>query len=79
MSRGRFHLTLPPELVDEPIIHTLGQQFGLVTNIKRASINERLAWVIIELDGPDDALENALAWLVDHGVQVDRLEDGAPS
>jgi L-aspartate semialdehyde sulfurtransferase ferredoxin len=79
VARGRFHLTFPPKLVDEPIIHRLGTDFGLMTNIKRANINERIAWLILELDGEDRSLEEALAWLAEQGVQVDRLEDESPS
>jgi ABC-type methionine transport system ATPase subunit len=79
MAKGRFHLTFPPKLVDEPIIHKLGTDFGLMTNIKRANINERIAWVILELDGEDRSLEDAVTWLAEQGVQVDRLEDESPS
>lgn len=79
VARGRFHLTFPPNLVDEPIVHKLGTDFGLMTNIRRANINERIAWLILELDGEDRSLEAALAWLAEQGVQVDRLEEESPS
>ena len=79
VARGRFHLTFPANLVDEPIVHKLGSEFGLTTNLKRANINERIAWVILELEGEDRALEEALAWLAEQGVHVDRLQDEGPS
>jgi ABC-type methionine transport system ATPase subunit len=79
VARALLHLTLPPKLVEEPVIFTLGKRFDLVTNLKRASIDDRLAWVILEVEGEDEALQEAVAWLTQQGVQVDRLEDDGPS
>jgi hypothetical protein len=79
VARGRFHLTLPPKLIDEPVIHKLGTDFGLMTNIRRANINERVAWVILELEGEDRSLEDGIAWLAEQGVQVERLEEEGPA
>jgi hypothetical protein len=72
---ARFHLTLPQHLADEPVIHRLGTEFDVVPNIKRASVEERFAWVILELDGSDEAVERAVAWLAEQGVEVDRIAD----
>jgi ABC-type methionine transport system ATPase subunit len=79
VAKGRFHLTFPAKLVDEPVIHKLGSDFGLTTNLRRANINERIAWVILELEGEDRSLQEALGWLAEQGVHVDRLEDESPS
>jgi NIL domain len=72
----RFHLTLPELLADEPVIHTLSTRFGLVTTIRRASIEDRAAWVILDLDGPDQAVEDALRWLAEQDVRVERIDSG---
>jgi hypothetical protein len=71
--RSRFHLTLPQHLAQEPVIYRLGREFGVVTNITRASVEERFAWVILELEGEEDAIERAVAWLADQDVDVDRI------
>jgi len=70
----RFHLTLPGNLAREPVIYTLGERFGLVTNIRRAGIEEDSGWVILEVDGPGPAISEALAWLEERGVHIDRIE-----
>ena len=57
------------------MIHTLGQGFGLVTNIRRTSVDDRAAWVILELDGPDESVGRAVDWLAEQDVQVERIED----
>jgi hypothetical protein len=73
--KRRFHLTLPQRLRDVPILHTLGDRFGVRTNLRRASIDERAAWVILEIEGDDDSLGEAVGWLAEQGVQVDRVDD----
>ena len=74
MTDARYHLTFPEHLISEPVIHRIGTEFGLVTNIRRANIEERHGWVILEMDGADQAIADAVAWLTAQGVQVDRLE-----
>jgi ABC-type methionine transport system ATPase subunit len=74
VAKGRFHLTFPEELIKEPVIHTLGKRFEIVTNIRRANIEDRFGWVILEMEGSEESLEKAVAWLVEKGVQVDRIE-----
>jgi ABC-type methionine transport system ATPase subunit len=74
MARMRLHLTFPEHLVQEPIIYTLGKQFDIVTNIRRANVEEKVGWVILELEGSEDALSRAIGYLEDRGVQVDRID-----
>ena len=74
MTKARFHLTFPDHLISEPVIHRVGSEFDLVTNIRRANIEERQAWVILEMDGADADIARAVEWLGDQGLQVDRLE-----
>lgn len=75
MTTARLHLTFPAHLASEPILHRVGTEFGLVTNIRRANIEERGGWVIVEVDGPDERLADAVRWLAEQGLQVDRIED----
>jgi ABC-type methionine transport system ATPase subunit len=75
VTKARFHLTFPEHLISEPVIHRVGSDFDVVTNIRRANIEERQGWVILEMEGPDDAISAAAAWLVEQGLHVDRLED----
>ena len=75
MTRARLHLTFPEHAMQEPIVWRLGHEFGLVTNIRRANVEERFGWVILEVDGSEEDLTRAVAWLTDQGVQVDRIPD----
>jgi ABC-type methionine transport system ATPase subunit len=74
--RARFHLTLPKHLADEPVIYRLGKELDVVTNITRASVEDRFAWVILEMEGEEDAVTRAVAWLAEQGVEVERIGEG---
>ncbi len=74
MATARLHLTFPERLISEPLIHRIGADFQLVTNIRRANIEERHGWVILEVDGDPASIADAVAWLAEQGVQVDRIE-----
>jgi len=74
VTTARLHITFPADMVSQPVIHRLGTEFGLVTNIRRANIEERGGWIIVEVDGEDDRVAAALTWLVEQGLQVDRIE-----
>ena len=74
MTTAHLHLTFPATLVSQPVIHRLGTEFGLVTNIRRANIEERGGWIIVEVEGDDKRVAEAIAWLAEQGLQVDRIE-----
>jgi siroheme synthase (precorrin-2 oxidase/ferrochelatase) len=75
VSTARLHVTFPEHLMSEPILHGLASEFGLVTNVRRANLEEdRGGWVIVELAGADDAISDAIAWLAGQDLQVDRIE-----
>jgi ABC-type methionine transport system ATPase subunit len=72
--RQRLHLTFPENLVQEPIIYNLGKQFDIVTNIRRANVEDKFGWVILEVEGTEDALAKGVRYLEDLGVQIDRID-----
>ena len=69
--KAHWHLTYADELVSEPVLWELSQRFGLHTNIRRANVEEHLAWVIVEVSGDD--VDAARAWLVERGITVEDL------
>lgn len=71
MTKKRVMFTFPPELIKEPIIYNLGQQFKVVTNIRRADINGDKGWVVLELEGNGEDIERGIAWVTGKGVRVD--------
>lgn len=73
MPRRRVHLTFPETLVQEPIIYKLATDFGVITNIRRANVEDSFGWVILELDGPADKLQAGLEYLEGLGVEVNEI------
>jgi hypothetical protein len=61
-------------LLSEPVVHALGSRFGLVTNITRAHVEENGGWMILEIEGSDESIADAVAWLDERGVRVERIE-----
>lgn len=74
MARKRVRFTFPETLIQEPIIYQLGHEFPVVTNIRMADIDERVGWVILEVDGEADMITRALDWAEAKGVRVDPVE-----
>jgi ABC-type methionine transport system ATPase subunit len=73
MAKRRVHLTFPESLVQEPIIYNLGTQFNIVTNIRRANVEDTFGWVILELDGDEHALDEGLSYMESLGVQINTI------
>jgi len=71
MAKKQVMFTFPQELVKEPIIYKLGQQFKVVTNIRRADVSENKGWVVLELEGEEKDIEQGIAWVKGKGVRVD--------
>ena len=71
MVKQRVKFTFLTALVKEPIIYQLGQNFDVVTNIRRADVREDMGWVVLELDGEDSEIQRGLDWVSAIGVRVD--------
>ncbi len=71
----RVRLVFPDELVREPVLARLTRGFDVEPNIRRAAVEENEGWIICELAGTQEALDGALAWLSEVGVQVEQLGD----
>lgn len=71
MAKRQVMFTFPEELIKEPIIYNLGQQFRVVTNIRRADVSEAKGWVVLELEGEEEDIEQGIAWVTSRGVRVD--------
>ncbi len=71
----RVKLYFPEELIREPIVAQLVRRFDITPNIRRASIEEDIGWMALDLDGEPAAVKQAVAWLEEIGVEVDQLGD----
>jgi ABC-type methionine transport system ATPase subunit len=75
MSKRRVMLNFPKELLSEPIIYTISQQFNLVTNIYQAEVTEERGWIVLELEGRDEDIEAGITWAISKGMRVDPVSE----
>ncbi len=78
MATRQVIFTFSSPAIREPIIYTLSQQFNVVTNILRADLAEDSGWIMLELRGSKDNIEQGIAWAISKGVRIDPAdEEGA--
>ena len=71
MAKRQVMFTFAQDLIREPIIYDLSHKFKVVTNIRRADVTENKGWVVLELEGEDEEIEQGIAWVTGKGVRVD--------
>jgi len=71
MAKRQVAFTFPEELIREPITYTLSHQFNVVTNIYQADVSKSGGWIRIELEGEEQEIDEAIAWVTSKGVRVD--------
>ncbi len=70
MTKQRVMFTFSSEVITEPIIYNLGQQFRLITNILRADLTEDRGYIVLELNGKDEDIEAGITWAISKGIRV---------
>jgi L-aspartate semialdehyde sulfurtransferase ferredoxin len=70
----RLFVSCPESVVSQPLVYEIVKRFDVVPNIRRANVEERSGWLILELSGSDDAREAALSYLEERGCTVNRME-----
>ena len=76
MAQHKYFCTFPQELISEPIIsHTLGEKFGVIPNIRAASITDTMALVAVEIEGEEAAIVESVSYLKQRGVKVEEITD----
>jgi len=71
MATKRVRFTFPQGLIKQPVIYQLGQDFEVITNIRRADVRDDMGWVVLELEGEDKVIDDSLKWVISTGVRVD--------
>jgi len=74
MSTRTLRLNYPPSLLRQPIINELIRRFDLRVNILQAHITLEEGWIEIQATGDPQALDEAVAWLVDDGLTIETLD-----
>ena len=77
MAARKYFCTFPQHLIAEPIVsHTLGAKFGVIPNIRAASITDTMALVAVEIEGEDSAIDESVEYMRERGVKVEEMQEG---
>ena len=68
-------VTFPESLVRIPLLARMVRQLDVDPNIRRANVEDDGGWIVCELAGEAQAVDESLAWLRGEGVRVDLLGD----
>jgi ABC-type methionine transport system ATPase subunit len=74
VARTTVRLTFRGDTLNDPIIYRLGQDFKVITNIRRADVAEDSGWVELDVDGEPAEVDRALEYCRSRGIGVQRLE-----
>ena len=71
MARKQVTLIFPQHLIKEPVIYMMAKECDVVPNIRRAKVTESVGEVTLELEGAEDGLKKAVAFLEKKGIKVE--------
>ncbi len=71
----KIFLQIPKDLIQEPIIHTLGRRFDVVPNIRAGSITETHARIALEVTGSKEEVSKAVEYIESLGVAIEPVQD----
>ncbi|HEY3396875.1 MAG TPA: NIL domain-containing protein [Armatimonadota bacterium] len=75
MPTRRVVFHYPKQMIDVPIVSRLVRDFNLEFNVLRANITPNAEGVmVLGLEGAEEDLQRALAWVEEQGVTVQPLE-----
>ena len=71
MARKQVTLVFPQHLIKEPVIYMMSKEYDIVPNIRRAKVTETTGEVTLEIEGAEESLKHAVAFLEKKGVKVE--------
>lgn len=71
MAQKQVTLIFPQHLIKEPVIYTMAKECDVLPNIRRARVTESVGEVSLQLEGSEENLKRAVAFLEKKGVKVE--------
>ena len=73
MARKQVTLIFPQHLIKEPVIYMMSKEYEVIPNIRRAKVTEQMGEVMLDMEGTEDNLKKAVAFLEKKGVKVEAV------
>ena len=71
MARKQVTLIFPQHLIKEPVVYMMIKEYDVIANIRRAKVTETIGELTLEIEGSDETLKKAMAFLEKKGVKVE--------
>ncbi len=68
--KRKIHCVFPQEIIHEPLLYRIGQEFEIVPNVRGAAISDELGEMDLELEGEEAEIARVIAYLEERGVEV---------
>lgn len=75
MTKKTIHFEFSQGLVKEPLLYLLARKFDVMTNIRAASVTDEGGFVVLEVEGEDVVIQEAMDYLVEQGIKVTEQDD----
>lgn len=72
--RRKVYLTFPATKTKEAIICDMYDQYKIRFNIRNSSVTQEVGIIALELEGPEDKMNEALKYFESRGVLVEPVE-----
>ncbi len=69
--KKRITFIIPEEMLLEPILYTITQQYDLKVSIYNSDISGNEGVMKLELEGEEKQIEEGLAWAMARGIRVE--------
>jgi ABC-type methionine transport system ATPase subunit len=74
MTKKTIHFEFSQGLVKEPLLYLLARKFDVVTNIRAASVTDEGGFVVLDVEGDDAVIQEAITYLAEQGIKVTEQE-----
>ena len=75
MTKKTIHFEFSQGLVKEPLLYLLARKFDVVTNIRAASVTDEGGFVVLEVEGEEKIIQEAVDYLSEQGIKVTEQAD----
>ena len=72
--KRKLWLTVNLDAIERPVLWELSRRFGVVFDVRQSCIGKEVGIVGLLLQGPQDQVDAACAFLTDQGVEVEPIE-----
>jgi ABC-type methionine transport system ATPase subunit len=72
----KVHLTYPPHLLDQPILHEFIKKFDVVINILEANVTPQEGWLLVAVRGEEQVVNEGLEWMSAQGIEMKEWAKG---